>query len=229
MMGEKGYVVTFEQTDPLFTIDLAEPLAPEVIGELHIPGFSTYLHPMDGDDLLAIGMAGLDDGTLTGMAVNIFDVSDFSTPLLKHQYEITSPDAGWSWSEALWEHHAFTYHRDVLTIPAYRTTYFENSDGSWEYDYFSGAISFDIDTDEGIAMLGEVDHHPLVEESECLYSLNYDYYEDDVCDDWAWYANVRRNVYIEDNLFSISNYGVRITDLNDPTTSIKDVLFYPEL
>jgi len=229
MMGEKGYVVTFEQTDPLFTIDLADPLNPEVIGELHIPGFSTYLHPMDGDHLLAIGMAGLDDGTLTGMAVNIFDVSDFTTPLLKHQYEITNPDAGWSWSEALWEHHAFTYHRDVLTIPAYRTTYSENSDGSWEYDYFSGALSFDIDTDEGISMLGEVDHHPLVEESQCLYSLNYDYYENDVCDDWAWYANVRRNVYIEDNLFSISNYGVRITDLNDPTTSIKDVLFYPEL
>ena len=229
MMGEKGYVVTFEQTDPLFTIDLANPLAPEVIGELHIPGFSTYLHPMDGDHLLAIGMAGLEDGTLTGMAVNIFDVSDFSTPLLKHQYEITNPDAGWSWSEALWEHHAFTYHRDVLTIPAYRYDYTENSDGSFEYDYFSGALSFDIDTDEGISMLGEVDHHPLVEESQCLYSLNYDYYEEDVCDDWAWYANVRRNVYIEDNLFSISNYGVRITDLNDPTTSIKDVLFYPDL
>jgi uncharacterized secreted protein with C-terminal beta-propeller domain len=229
MMGEKGYVVTFEQTDPLFTIDLANPLAPEVIGELHIPGFSTYLHPMDGDHLLAIGMAGLDDGTLTGMAVNIFDVTDFANPLLEHQYEITNPDAGWSWSEALWEHHAFTYHRDVLTIPAYRYDYTENSDGSYDYDYFSGAISFAIDDVDGISMIGEVDHYPLVEDSQCLYSLNYDYYEENVCDDWAWYANVRRNVYIEDNLFSISNYGVRITDLNDPTISIKDVLFYPDL
>ena len=76
-------------------------------------------------------------------------------------------------------------------------------------------------------MLGEVDHRPLVEESECIYALHYDYYNDDVCEGWAWYANVRRNVYIEDNLFSISNYGVRITDLNDPTDEIKDVLFYP--
>ena len=83
MMGEKGYVVTFEQTDPLFTIDLSDPLNPQVIGELHIPGFSTYLHPMDGDHLLSIGMAGLDDGTLTGMAVNIFDVTDFTDPQLK--------------------------------------------------------------------------------------------------------------------------------------------------
>jgi len=227
MMGEKGYVVTFEQTDPLFTIDLSNPLAPEIVGELHIPGFSTYLHPMDGDHLLAIGMAGLEDGTLTGMAVNIFDVTDFANPLLQHQYEITDPDQGWSWSEALWEHHAFTYHRDVLTIPAYRYNYTENSDGSYEYDYFSGALSFAIDATAGINMIGEVDHYPLVEESECLYSLNYDYYEENVCDDWAWYANVRRNVYIEDNLFSISNYGVRITDLNDPSIAIKDVLFYP--
>ena len=228
MMGDKGYVVTFEQTDPLFTIDLSDPLNPEVIGELHIPGFSTYLHPMDGDHLLSIGMAGLDDGTLTGMAVNIFDVTDFADPQLKFQYELTNPDAGWSWSEALWEHHAFTYHRDVLTIPAYRYNYTEDEDGNYSYDYFSGAVSFGIDSDAGIFMLGEVDHHPLIADSECIYSLNYDYYDESVCDDWAWYANVRRNVYIEDNLFSISNYGVRITDLNDPTVSIKDVLFYPE-
>ncbi len=227
MMGDKGYVVTFEQTDPLFTIDLTNPLDPQVIGELHIPGFSTYLHPMDGDHLLSIGMAGLDDGTLTGMAVNIFDVTDFTDPQLKFQYELTNPDDGWSWSEALWEHHAFTYHRDVLTIPAYRYNYTEHSDGSWEYDYFSGAVSFDIDATDGIAMVGEVDHYPLVQDSQCLYSLNYDYYEEDVCDDWAWYANVRRNIYIEDNLFSISNYGIRVTDLNDPTNEIQDVLFYP--
>ncbi len=229
MMGDKGYVVTFEQTDPLFTIDLTNPLDPQVIGELHIPGFSTYLHPMDGDHLLSIGMAGLDDGTLTGMAVNIFDVTDFTDPQLKFQYELTNPEDGWSWSEALWEHHAFTYHRDVLTIPAYRYSYTENSDGSWEYDYFSGAVSFDIDATDGIEMVGEVDHHPLIEDSQCLYSLNYDYYEDDVCDDWAWYANVRRNIYIEDNLFSISNYGIRVTGLNDPTIEIQDVLFYPDL
>jgi uncharacterized secreted protein with C-terminal beta-propeller domain len=227
MMGDKGYVVTFEQTDPLFTIDLADPLNPQVIGELHIPGFSTYLHPMDGDHLLSIGMAGLEDGTLTGMAVNIFDVTDFADPQLKFQYEMSDPDSGWTWSEALWEHHAFTYHRDVLTIPAYRYSYTENTDGSYDYDYFSGAVSFDIDSDLGISMLGEVDHYPLVQDSECLYSLNYDYYEEDVCNDWAWYANVRRNVYIEDNLFSISNYGVRVTDLNDPTLSIQEVLFYP--
>ncbi len=162
-----------------------------------------------------------------GRPVNIFDVTDFTDPQLKFQYELTNPDSGWTWSEALWEHHAFTYHRDVLTIPAYRYSSTRDDDGNYEYDYFSGALSFGIDSDTGIVMLGEVDHRPLVEESECIYALHYDYYNDNVCEDWAWYANVKRNVYIEDNLFSISNYGVRITDLNDPTDEIKDVLFYP--
>jgi uncharacterized secreted protein with C-terminal beta-propeller domain len=230
MMGEKGYVVTFEQTDPLFTIDLTDHRNPEVIGELHIPGFSTYLHPIGEDYLLSVGMAGLDDGTLTGMAVNIFDVSDFANPEWQYQYEITDEDAGWSWSEALWEHHAFTYHRDILSIPAYRYSYDVDENGNHHYDYFSGTLSFDIDVESntGIQPIGEVDHRQLVEESECLYSRYYDYYDDSVCDDWGWYANVRRNVYIEDNLFSISNYAVRVTDLNDPSVSITDVLFYPE-
>ena len=228
MMGEKGYVVTFEQTDPLFTIDLSDHSNPIVVGELIIPGFSTYLHPVGADHLLSVGMAGEMDGTITGMAINIFDVSDFANPQLTHQFEITDQDSGWSWSEALWEHHAFTFHRDVLTIPAYRSSYIIDEDGNYDYNYFSGTLAFGIDLEEGILDIGEVDHHPLVEESECLYSLYYDY-EDSVCDDWGWYANVRRNVYIEDNLFSISNYGIRINDLNDPSISIKDILFYPAL
>jgi len=222
MMGEKGYLVTFEQTDPLFTIDLADPSNPTVVGELHIPGFSTYLHPLGDDHLLAVGRAGDEDGNIRGMAINVFDVSDFANPTLAHQFEIN--DDGWSWSEALWEHHAFTFHRDVLTIPAYSSSYDEQTG---DYDYFSGSMSFAIDTEDGIDQIGTVDHRPLVEESECLYTRNYNYSED-VCNDWAWYANVRRNVYIEDNLLSISNYGVRVTDLNDPSQEIRDVLFYPQ-
>ena len=222
MMGNKGYVVTFEQTDPLFTIDLSNPTSPTVVGELHIPGFSTYLHPLGDDHLLAVGRAGDNDGNIRGMAINVFDVSDFANPILAHTHELN--EDGWSWSEALWEHHAFTFHRDVLTIPAYSSSYDQDTG---VYDYFSGAMSFAIDTDTGIDVIGTVDHRPLVEESECLYSRNYRY-DENVCQDWAWYANVRRNVYIEDNLLSISNYGVRVTELNNPSEEIKDVLFYPQ-
>ncbi len=221
MLGDIAYMVTFEQTDPLWVIDLDDPREPEVVGELEMPGYSAYLHPVGEDHLLAVGMDGTEEGQLTGVAVNLFDVSDKTAPVLAHQYVIQ--DEGWSWSEALWDHHAFTFHRDVLSIPAYTSSY---DDAAGHYDYFSGLYAFSVDTEAGIGLLGAVDHRDLVEESECLYAKWYDY-EDEVCDDWAWYASLRRSVYIEDNLFSISNYGVKVNELNDPQEEITRVLFYP--
>lgn len=212
MMGEKGYLVTFRQTDPLFTIDLSDPTDPTVVGELELPGFSSYLHPMGDDHLLAVGMAGEEDGTITGLAVNIFDVSDFANPTLAHQWILESDD--WSWSEALWDHHAFTYHRGVLTFPAYTWT---NNGGDWSY--FSGVVVLDA-SPEGITELGRIDHRDLVEDSQCLYGANceQEYYS------YAW---MRRTVYIEDNVFSLSNYGIKVNDLNAPDTEHANVVYQP--
>ncbi|MBN2799119.1 MAG: beta-propeller domain-containing protein [Deltaproteobacteria bacterium] len=221
MLGDKGYMVTFRQTDPLWTFDLSDPYNPRQVGELVMPGYSAYLHPIDEGHLLAIGMDGDESGNLRGVSVNVFDVSDLANPQLTHQ-EVIGGD-NWSWSEAMWDHHAFTFHRDVLSIPAY--TYVDNQDGSW--DYFSGIYAFSVDVDAGVALLGTVDHRDLVEESECLYNRWYDYYEEEVCDDWAWYAQVRRAAYVEDNLFSISDYGVKVNDLNDPSIEHTRVVFYP--
>jgi len=222
MLGKTGYVVTFRQTDPLFTIDLSEPTAPKLLGELHMPGFSSYLHPMEEGYLLAVGRDGEEDGTITGLAVNVFDVRDLTNPMLAHQYTLET--TGWSWSEALWDHHAFTFHRSVLSIPAYSVEY-DATTGA--YDRFSGLVSFHIDAIDGITELGRVNHRDLVEESECLWAKWYEYYDDSVCDDWGWYAQVRRSIYIEDNLFSISNYGMKINDLNSPETEHTRVVYYP--
>ena len=99
MFGAKGYMVTFEQIDPLFTIDLSDHSNPTLVGELKIPGYSSYLHALGEDHLLAVGMDGDMDGNLTGLAVNVFDVSDFANPTLAHQYTLDEGD-GWAWSEA---------------------------------------------------------------------------------------------------------------------------------
>jgi hypothetical protein len=216
MIGEKGYLVTFRQVDPLFTIDLSDPTDPTVIGELHLPGFSSYLHPLGDDHLLAVGMDGEEDGTINGLAVNVFDVSDFANPRLAHQWTLESDD--WSWSEALWDHHAFTYHRGVLTFPAY--TWTDLGNGDW--DYFSGAIVLDASAD-GIHELGRIDHRDLVAESECLHdwqceSEDANYYS------YAW---MRRTVYIEDNVFSLSNYGIKVNDLNSPEIEHASVIYNP--
>src|ERR671911_321497 len=65
-MGEKGYVVTFRQVDPLYTLDLSNPQKPAVRGELKILGFSSYLHPIGGDLLLGLGQDANEQGQTQG-------------------------------------------------------------------------------------------------------------------------------------------------------------------
>lgn len=228
MMGDKGYIVTFEQVDPLFTLDLSDPTDPRVVGELKIPGFSAYLHPLDADHLIGVGRAGTWDGAITGMAILVFDVSDFANPIVKYSHEIDHGD-GWSWSEVLWDHHAFTYHRDTLTLPA-MTEHYDSVTGTWEG--FSGTISFKVTADAPITELGRVDHADLVPQSECLWDRWYDWgaepgYSACGWDAGYWYARIRRSAYIEDNLYTISDYGVKVNDLTDPSVEIDRVVFYP--
>lgn len=81
-MGEKAFIVTFLQIDPFYTIDLSDPMEPRVIGELKINGFSEYLHPVDENHILSIGRYGDAGGTIGGLQIQLYDVSDFSMPFL---------------------------------------------------------------------------------------------------------------------------------------------------
>ena len=101
--GPRGYVVTFRQVDPLYVLDLSNPESPELVGELKIPGYSTYLKPIDGDRVIAIGMSGTETGFITGVQVSVFDVADPSDPKL-----VATSDIG-DWSEATWDPHAFLW------------------------------------------------------------------------------------------------------------------------
>jgi uncharacterized secreted protein with C-terminal beta-propeller domain len=87
-IGELGYIVTFRQTDPLYILDLRNPAAPKVLGELKIPGYSGYLHPIGANLLLGVGQSGLDSSTPTpsrgagqiGVQFSLFDISDPASP-----------------------------------------------------------------------------------------------------------------------------------------------------
>ncbi len=117
-LGEKGYVVTFEQVDPLFTIDLSDPRNPQVVGELKVPGFSTFITPMGENHLLTVGQHTDEDfGWTTGIRLSIFDVSDFANPTLAH-VEVIGEDRG-AWSEAVYDPKAFTYFAagDLVALP----------------------------------------------------------------------------------------------------------------
>jgi uncharacterized secreted protein with C-terminal beta-propeller domain len=226
MMGDKGYVVTFRQTDPLFTLDLSDPFNPHIVGELHIPGYSSYLHPLGEDHLLAVGRAGDEDGTIRGIQLRVFDVSDPAHPHVAQEHELALN--GWSWSESEWDHHAFTFHRNVLSIPL--DTWHVEYDDRGNYtggEYFSGLVVFSVDLTRGISELGRVDHSDLARRQACPYTGQDRAY----CDDfyrYNWSAQLRRSVYIEDNLFSISALGVKVSDLYDPSHTLTSVMLAPE-
>ena len=84
-IGDVGYVVTFRQVDPLYTLDLSNPSRPRVVGELKILGYSAYLHPIGPDLLLGVGQDATPEGRTRGTQVSVFDVSDPASPRLLHQ------------------------------------------------------------------------------------------------------------------------------------------------
>jgi hypothetical protein len=149
--------------------------------------------------------------------VSLFDISDFANPTLADRLLLTSDD--WSWSESLYDHHAFTFYNGVLSLPVY--TYDYTDDG---YDAFSGLWVIDVDTETGtLGEMGRVGHKELADNSECPWT------DDGMpCqDDWYWYADMRRSVVIEDALFSISNYGIKVTEHADPEVEMSQVLWHP--
>ncbi len=127
--GNTAYVVTFIQTDPLFVIDLSDPQAPVILGELKIPGFSTYLHPVSDSLVLGVGRDGTDTGTNGGMKVSLFDVSDPKNP--KESAKITldavSSESLNSYieSDAFYTHKALCWDSENKTmyIPYYKNQY----------------------------------------------------------------------------------------------------------
>lgn len=90
-IGNTLYLVTFYQTDPLFIIDLSDPTAPKIQGELKIPGFSSYLHPLDNGLMIGIGEGGTDSGLDNSAKISLFDVSDPKKP--KEISKFTVPSA----------------------------------------------------------------------------------------------------------------------------------------
>jgi hypothetical protein len=113
-VGATAYVVTFKQTDPLYTVDLSEPSKPRVTGELKITGYSAYLHPVGPDRLLGVGQEATAEGMTTGTQVSLFDTSDQRGAKRLGQLQY----AGGS-SEVEGDPHAFLYwpDKDLVVIP----------------------------------------------------------------------------------------------------------------
>jgi uncharacterized secreted protein with C-terminal beta-propeller domain len=103
-IGPRGYVVTFKQTDPLYSLDLSDPGKPRVTGELKITGYSAHLQPVGDDRLVGIGQEASTDGRIQGTQVSLFDVSDPAAPRRLAQYHLSG-----AMSEAEWDPHALLW------------------------------------------------------------------------------------------------------------------------
>ncbi len=152
-MGSTAYVVTFRQVDPLYTVDLSEPTDPTVLGELKIPGFSTYLHPIDDGLVLGVGQEATDDGMTTGAQVSAFDVSDLSSPERNSQLFLGNN----TYSPIDWDKKAFTYWAEN------RTAYIPIS--WWNWDERTGAedngasvVAVHVGEDGTLTELGQIVH-----------------------------------------------------------------------
>ncbi len=117
-MGDKGYVVTYRQTDPFYTLDLSDADDPRMIGELKIPGFSSYLHPLGADRVLGVGK---EDGQVK---LSLFDISNFANPQEEEKYTLDEYA-----SEVLSNHHAF------LQDEKHRVFFFPGRNGGYIFSY----------------------------------------------------------------------------------------------
>ncbi|MEM1483396.1 beta-propeller domain-containing protein [Oscillospiraceae bacterium PP1C4] len=112
-LEDMAYVVTFRETDPLFAIDLSNPQSPKLLGQLKIPGFSEYLHPVDAHTLLGIGQSANSSGVTDGLKLSLFDVSD---PLNPKELNVYNLGGQGSDSAALYNHKAVMFHPEQKLV-----------------------------------------------------------------------------------------------------------------
>lgn len=200
-MGDKAYMVTFRETDPLFVIDVADPSAPEVLGELKIPGFSNYLHPLDEGHLIGLGYettakknpAGGEPIIQTGgMKLSLFDVTDFANPK-EMDTEIIGGQG--TYSPAQHDHHAMFIHPEKhlygFPVSIWKET---GADGYIDYER-GGAMLFEITVEDGIRQVAD------------LTAGNQNDYSE-------WEKEVQRLLYSGDALYTVAAKEIKSYSLD---------------
>ncbi|QEY20956.1 hypothetical protein D0S48_09740 [Psychrobacillus sp. AK 1817] len=192
-MGDKAYMVTFRETDPLFVIDVADPKKPKVLGELKIPGFSNYLHPLGENHLIGFGYettSFVPNGSkepiiqTEGMKISLFDVSDFANPK-EVDTEIIGGQG--TYSPIQYDHHALFQHVEK-NLYGFPVAIYDKLEGQ-EYSSYKqdGAMIYEITPEAGIILKAEL----LTKENPAQL------YED-------WESMIQRIIYANDFLYTIA-------------------------
>ena len=202
-MDDHGFVVTFEQIDPLYVLNLTDPANPTIAGDLKIPGFSEYLHPWGEDYLIGVGQSTAEarwGGTTTdGIQLSLFDVSDWSDPEVVQQVTIGGQG---SYSDVSSTHKAFTFMPESgwLALPAHIAS--GADEYGWPTDYDSVVVLVSVDADTGFTELGRLD---VISERHGEYAEYY------------YGPYWRRAAFIGETLYAVSDAGVNGGPIADLT------------
>ncbi|HOF96316.1 MAG TPA: beta-propeller domain-containing protein [Methanoculleus sp.] len=204
-VGDRLYLVTFKQIDPLFVIDLSDPKHPGILGELKIPGYSDYLHPYDADHIIGIGKETDENGwggvSVAGLKIALFDVSNVNKPIQVDAVVIG--EAGTD-SAALHDHKAFLFAKEkgLLVVPVSEIVRVENPASKYPGSYgtatWQGAYVYRVSPASGFTLEGKVTHaekgpYPIWDASDA----------------------VRRSLYMDDTLYTVSARSIVMTGLGD--------------
>jgi uncharacterized secreted protein with C-terminal beta-propeller domain len=229
-LGDRAYLVTFVQVDPLFTVDLSDPYNPKILGELKIPGYSEYLHPYDENHIIGIGKevdpsidadkvhtpGAIYYTAILGLKIALFDVSDFENP--KEVAKVVIGDRGTD-SPALYDHKAFLFDREkellVIPVSLYEITqevkdrYIASNGTETLFGEFTfqGAYVYWLSLENGFEFKGRITHQTPEE----MQKQTDDYY-------WYWGSSstdITRTLYIGDVLYTVSDSMVKMNSLDD--------------
>ena len=201
-MGDRLYMVTFQQIDPFFVIDLSSD-TPKILGELKIPGFSNYLHPYDEEHVIGVGRdtKEVDNGRVQqlGIKIALFNVKDVNNPKVADDIIIGDRSTH---SEALHNHKAFFFDKKsgILSMPINGDADSLNGISSSkmiapDYNRWSGFYVFDLDRDDGFKIKGTITHSA---EDSRYYGMNN-----------------ARTFYIDDVLYTASEEYLKMNNLNN--------------
>ncbi len=209
-LGDRGYIVTARQTDPLLVIDLKDATKPALLGQLEIPGFSNYLHPLDDTHLLALGANGTG-----GMQLQIFDVSDASAPKQAFTHDLGDGSS----SEAQYNHKALTFFEEkkLLAMPLYGY----DGQGAWT----SRLALVKVDVAKGFTGLGFIDHSALIQAQTWKSCDAYGNCWEEPC--MSWTPEVRRGHFVSSDAdtfaYSFSYGGVQVHDVSNLASALTQI------
>jgi uncharacterized secreted protein with C-terminal beta-propeller domain len=208
-VGPRGFVITARQVDPLFTFDLSDPAHPTKVGELAMPGFIAYLHPIDDTHLLGVGREP-GASSMMQLKIALLDVTDLADPKAQ---AVQLVGEGWSYSDALWDPKAFTWlpAQKMLAIPFadYGTQNFVSDLRLFQVDPAGGTIQ-----SKGSLSMADV-------------------YQTWSGEGWsyAWSPWIRRGILADSTdgqfVYAISDAGVRSAKVASLPAWLKTVTFPP--